>query len=86
MKKYRYFDIVEQGPLFDPEPGEKVEVAPVATHIYRDKALIAHVRQWGEVLKGGLAMPREVGQYLIDLAREAQEIEDEVGFGYEVKA
>jgi len=83
MKKYRYFDIVEQGPLFDPEPGEKVEVAPVATHIYRDKALIAHVRQWGEVLMGGLAMPREVGQYLKDLAREAEELEKEVQFGYE---
>ena len=82
MKKYRYFDVVEQGPLFDPEPGEKVEVSPVATHVYRDKALIAHVRQWGEVLKGGLAMPREVGQYLIDLAREAEELEKEVPFGY----
>jgi len=83
MKKYRYFDIVEQGPLFDPEPGEKVEVSPVATHVYRDKALIAHVRQWGEVLMGGLAMPREVGQYLKDLAREAEELEKEVQFGYE---
>jgi hypothetical protein len=82
MKKYLYFDVISAGPLFDPEPGEKVEVAPVATHIYRDKALIAHVRQWGEVLKGGLAMPREVGQYLIDLAREAEEIEKEVPFGY----
>ena len=83
MKKYRYFDVVEQGPLFDPEPGEKVEVSPVATHVYRDKALIAHVRQWGEVLMGGLAMPREVGQYLKDLAREAEELEKEVQFGYE---
>jgi hypothetical protein len=82
MKKYLYFDVISAGPLFDPEPGEKVEVAPVATHTYRDKALIAHVRQWGEVLKGGLAMPREVGQYLIDLAREAEEIEKEVPFGY----
>jgi len=82
MKKYRYFDVVEQGPLFDPEPGEKVEVSSTATHIYRDKALIAHVRQWGEVLMGGLAMPREVGQYLKDLAREAEELEKEVPFGY----
>jgi hypothetical protein len=83
LKKYRYFDIIEQGPLFDPEPGEKVEVSHSATHAYRDMSMIKIIRQWGEILKNGLCEPREVGQYLIDLAREAEELEKEVQFGYE---
>jgi hypothetical protein len=83
MKKYRYFDVIEQGPLFDPEPGEKVEVSSKATHKNRDKVLIAYCRQYGEVLVNGLAPPRDMGQGLIDLADEAEAIEDEVKFGYE---
>ena len=55
----------------------------VATHINRDKVLIAMVHQYGEVLANGLAEPRSVGQYLMELADEAKSIEEEVEFYYE---
>ena len=55
----------------------------VATHINRDKVLISMVRQYGEVLVNGLAEPRDVGRYLQEISREAEEIEKEVKFGYQ---
>lgn len=45
--------------------------------------MVEHIVNRQEVLSNGLASPREVGGYLIDLAREAEAIEEEVGFGYE---
>jgi len=98
MSKYKFLDVVQHGPLFDMVDGEVmtqvvengVRVRPAlgigpdsyATHKNRDKVLIAYCRQYGEVLVKGLAPPRDMGQGLIDLADEAEAIEKEVPFGY----
>lgn len=84
MDKHKYLDVISAGPLFDPEPGETIGPDSYATHKHRDLSLIKIIRQWGEVLSNGLASPREVGQYLIDLSREAEELEKEVKFGYNI--
>lgn len=85
--KYRYYDIIEFGGLFD-APCEKCPdeagVDAVATHKNRDKVIVATLRQYGEILRAGMADPRDIGKYLKDLADEAEAIEEEVGFGYEL--
>ncbi len=88
MRKYRYMDIIETGELFD----DAFAITPirsgtaidhVATHINRDKVLIATLRQWGEILENGIAEPRDAGKRLRELADEAESIEAEIKFGYE---
>jgi len=85
---YRWFDILYKGPLFDniydiTPPEDVVTVDHVATHEARDRSFISLVRQYGEVLKNGLAEPREIAEYLIQLSDEADAIEAEVKFGDE---
>ncbi len=87
MRKARWFDIIEHGPLFDDYLAITPATNPVgidyaATHKNRDESLIKLVRQYGEVLVNGLAEPRSIGQYLQELADEAEAIEREIGFGY----
>lgn len=85
---HKWIDIIYAGELFD----DAFAITPisrpsgidhVATHINRDKVLIAMMHQYGEVLINGLADSREVGRYLQEISREAEEIEKEVKFGYD---
>lgn len=87
MNKYRYMDIIESGPIFDDafaitpiRSGSQID--HVATHINRDRVLIATLRQWGEILINGLAEPRDAGRLLKELADESEQIESDIGFGY----
>ena len=84
----KWMDTVYAGELFD----DAFAITPisrpsgidhVATHINRDKVLIAMMHQYGEVLINGLADSREIGRYLQEISRETEEIEKEVHFGYE---
>ena len=87
-EKYRYFDIINTGSLFDydglnitavaPAPG----IDPRATHVERDKVLIETLRMYGEMLSNGMAEPRSLGRDMLEIAKEAEAIEAEVKFGY----
>lgn len=78
------FSIIQHGGLFDGIDGEGptgIDIA--ATHKERDRFLINRIKVFGEILRCGMADPRQVGQNLIDLAAEAEELEKLVIFGYE---
>jgi hypothetical protein len=88
IKGRKWMDTIYAGDIFD----DALAITPissgsgidhVATHINRDKVLISMVRQYGEVLVNGLAEPRDVGRYLQEISKEAEEIEKEVKFGYQ---
>ncbi len=91
IKGHKWFEIIQHGELFDSfDVGGSVTIPhnesgpdSYATHKNRDSAMIKLVRQYGEILSNGLAEPRSVGQYLKELADEAESIEREVKFGYE---
>jgi hypothetical protein len=81
-------DRIYMGPIFDDvfalaTPKEEDTLDPVATHRNRDAVLISTLRAYGDALCNGIMDSREVGQYLKDMATEAEQIESEVKFGYE---
>jgi len=89
--KYKYLDTVGKGTLFDEQeladkprlfPGDNTTTDIVATHKLRDQILIDRFKTFGEILVNGMAEPRKIGGEMIIIAREAEEIEKEVGFKY----
>lgn len=93
IKKYRWFEVVEHGEIFDFLDGmDSTFTAPYnhagpdsfATHKNRDKSMIKLMRQYGEMLVNGLAEPRDIGHHLIEISDEAGSLEQEVKFGYEI--
>ncbi len=87
----KWFEIIEHGELFDSFDGLGSSTVPhnesgpdsYATHKNRDSAMIKLCRTYGEVLMNGLAEPRDIGRYLIEMCDEAESIEAEVKFGYD---
>jgi hypothetical protein len=78
----KWFDTIRFGPIFDAEKDGDTGIDEEETHRYRDKNLIAYLRQYGEILANGLAEPREVGRYMMEMADEAEAIEKEIRFWY----
>lgn len=87
IKGHKWFEVIQYGPIFDdylaitPVEGA-VGIDHAATHRNRDESMIKLVRQYGEILANGMADPRSIGNYLMELAEEAEQIEQEIGFGY----
>lgn len=80
----KYFNIIQRGTLFDGIDGDGPSgVDTMATHMNRDRVLIDRIKTLGEVLRHGLAEPRKIGENLIELAEEADQIEKLTVFGYE---
>lgn len=92
LAKYRWFSVILTGELFDSiEVSDgitkinkaKSEIDGEATHKERDKVLIAKMRVYGEMLKAGMIDPRDAGRDMVEIAKEAQEMEADIGFWWE---
>jgi hypothetical protein len=85
---YKYFSVIRFGDLLDSvdKDGNTIRaesrVDSEATHRERDRELIRKMGVYGEVLKAGLVDNRTIGEQMIEMAKEAKAIEDEVGFYY----
>jgi hypothetical protein len=90
--KYKFFSIIRTGELFDSisvvdgvtSINKAVNnIDGESTHKERDKVLIAKMKVYGEMLKAGMIDPRDAGRDMVEIAKEAQDMEDEIGFWWE---
>lgn len=90
--RFKWFSVITTGELFDSIEvvdgvtkinKAKSDIDGEETHKERDKVLIAKMLIYGEMLKAGIIDPRDAGTALVEIATEAKEVEESVGFWWE---